>query len=68
MTLRVFALLYVIVNALLYMGTGKGASPIIMPGDLYVKKAGRTIYIPLGSSLIISTLLLILIKVVLPNF
>jgi hypothetical protein len=68
MTLRVFILLYVISVAGLYMLSGRGSSPIIMPGDFYIKKAGRTIYVPLGSSLIVSTILLVVFKVVLPGF
>jgi hypothetical protein len=67
-TLKVFLLLYVITFIGMYVVTGKGASPIILPGDLYIKKAGKTIYVPMGSALILSGILLLIFKVVIPGF
>lgn len=58
--LRVFFLLYVVSIAVMYFLFSRGGNPPLLPGDFYIKKVGRSIYIPIGSSLILTIILYIL--------
>jgi hypothetical protein len=54
--IRSFLLIYLIVVALIFGLLKNAAKAKIVPGDIFIQKAGRTIYIPLGSSLIVTAL------------
>jgi len=55
--IRTFLLIYFIVVALIFGLLRNAAKARLVPGDIFISKAGRTIYIPLGSSLIVTTLI-----------
>ena len=57
--LRVFILLYFIAFVGMYMLAGKNKMPITMPGDVYFIRGPRTFYIPIGSALIISLIVIL---------
>ena len=54
---RIYFLIYVVVVALLYGLMRNTGIPKLVPGDIYIKKAGRQIYIPLGASFIITSII-----------
>lgn len=54
--IRSFLLIYFVVVALIFGLLRNSAKAKLVPGDIFIQKAGRTIYIPLGSSLLITAL------------
>lgn len=60
--IKAFLMLYVIALALVYSFAGKSANPLIVPGDIYIVKAGKRLYIPISSSLIITIILFLLLR------
>lgn len=58
---RVYFLIYVVVIALLYGLMRQTGVPKLVPGDIYINKAGKQIYIPLGASFIITSLIFALL-------
>lgn len=54
---KLFFLIYVIVVGLIYALTRRSGIPKLVPGDIFIAKAGRTIYVPLGASLIITSII-----------
>lgn len=59
---RVFVLLYILSVAFMYYLSYKYRLPITIPGDFFIKKAPRTIYIPVASSLLLTILLFVVFK------
>ena len=60
--IKIFLLLWVVCIGLVYGLMKKGGVPFLLPGDYLIMKAGRRIYIPLGTSLILTVLLFVLLK------
>ena len=62
--LQIFLLLYLVVVSLLYVYATKGGGevPWLLPGDFYIHKGTKRIYIPLGSSLIITIILFLILN------
>ena len=59
-SIKLFAILYFISIAFIYALQRKRGIPVIVPGDIYIRKEQKYVYIPLGMSLIL-TLILFLI-------
>ena len=55
--LKLFATLYLISFGLILALNKKTGNPIVLPGDIYINKAQRKIYLPIGSSLNLSLVL-----------
>lgn len=53
-SLKAFLLIYFISIGFIYALQRKLSSPIIIPGDLYIKKPTRSLYIPFGSSIVVT--------------
>ena len=60
--IKTLLLLYGISAALMYFLSSRRRQPLIFPGDIVIFKAGRTIYIPWASSLLITLVLFILLR------
>jgi len=60
--LEFFFLLYFIVAAFIYAIQRRGAIPFTLPGDIYIHIGQKKIYIPLGSSLIITIILFLILN------
>lgn len=61
--LHVFVLFYVLSVAFIYALNRRFAKPpIVIPGDIYISKAAKKIYIPLGSSLILTIILFLILR------
>lgn len=60
--IRVFLLIYVVAIGFMYYFAGRAGIPPTIPGDILILKAGRKIYIPIASSLVITILLFILLR------
>ena len=50
-------MIYTVVVALLYALMRNSGIPKLVPGDIYIQKAGRKIYIPIGASFIATSLI-----------
>lgn len=61
--IKMFFFLIIISFAFFYYYNSKGGIPFLIPGDIYINKAGSRIYIPLGSSVILALLLFIILKI-----
>jgi hypothetical protein len=55
-----FALIYFTVMAFVYALSRKAGVPLVLPGDVYISNGTNKVYIPLGTTFII-TLILFLI-------
>lgn len=55
-SIKLFAVLYFIIMALIYALQRNKGKPIIAPGDIYIQKNQKYVYIPLGLSLILTIL------------
>lgn len=60
--LKTILLLYFISIAIMYFLSARRRQPIVFPGDILMLKAGRTIYIPWASSLLITLVLFIILR------
>ncbi|OGM18767.1 hypothetical protein A2685_00450 [Candidatus Woesebacteria bacterium RIFCSPHIGHO2_01_FULL_37_10] len=59
---RIFFLLLVLTFGGIYALTRGGKTPITLPGDLLIIKANRRIYIPFGSTLLITIILFLILR------
>ncbi len=60
--IKAFFIIYFISVAFIYGLQSRSVEPIIVPGDIYVKKGLKGIYIPLGSSLLLTIVLFLIFK------
>ena len=60
--IQIFFLLYIVSVATMYFLFSRGGRAPMLPGDFYISKGPKRIYIPVGSSLIITIILFILFK------
>jgi hypothetical protein len=60
--IKIFLLLWVVSIGLVYALMKRGGVPFLLPGDYLIIKASRRIYIPLGTSLILTILLFVILK------
>ncbi|OGM23645.1 hypothetical protein A2865_00160 [Candidatus Woesebacteria bacterium RIFCSPHIGHO2_01_FULL_39_17] len=60
--LEFFFVLYFICTAFIYAIQRRGAIPFTLPGDIYIHIGQKRIYIPLGSSLIASIILFLILN------
>lgn len=58
---KMYFFIYIIVIALIYALMRKSGVPKLVPGDIYINKAGRQIYIPVGASFILTTIIFIIL-------
>lgn len=63
--IKLFFLLWAISVAIMYFQFAKPGQPLVLPGDIYTKKTGKTLYIPLGSSFFLAIILRIILKLLL---
>jgi hypothetical protein len=66
--IKFFGILYFLAAAFMYYLSQRGGQPPIIPGDIYIKKGPRTIYIPTGSSFIIAAILFLLLRKLVVSF
>lgn len=63
----IFGLLYILsFSAMLYL-SHRAKGPMIVPGDIYQRRGGRTLYLPTGGALILAIILYIVISAFLPE-
>jgi hypothetical protein len=60
--IKIFLLLWIVSIGLVYALMRRVGVPFLLPGDYLIIKASRRIYIPLGTSLIITIVLFVLLK------
>lgn len=60
--LQGFALIYLIALAFVIYISSRTGGPIVIPGDIYIKKSGRTLYVPLASSLVVSVIIFLILR------
>ncbi|MCS7092783.1 MAG: DUF2905 domain-containing protein [Patescibacteria group bacterium] len=60
--LQAFGLIYVISIGIVYYLSARTKVPIVIPGDIYVRKAGRTMYIPLSSPLVVAIIIFVILR------
>lgn len=56
---QAFGLIYFISIGIVYYLSSRSSGPIVIPGDIYIRKAGRTIYVPLASPLLVAAIIFI---------
>jgi hypothetical protein len=61
-SLKAFLLIYFISIGFVYALQRKLSSPIIVPGDLYIRKPTRSLYIPFGSSIVITVIIFLIFR------
>ena len=62
-TLIILLILFIVSSGLLYLLYSKNpGKPFLLPGDFYRVKNQRKIYIPISSSLIITALLYVILR------
>jgi hypothetical protein len=61
---KVFLLLYIISIAVMYFLFSRGGNPPVLPGDLYIVKGSKRIYIPFGGSLILTIILYVIFTLI----
>jgi hypothetical protein len=61
-SIKVFGWLLVISVGFLYYFSGRFENPPMLPGDFYIKKAGRKIYIPISSAIALTIVLFLLLN------
>lgn len=59
--IKIFLLLWVVSIGLVYALMRRGV-PFLLPGDYLIIKASRRIYIPMGTSLIVTVVLFVLLR------
>lgn len=59
---QAFGLIYVISVGFVYYLSSKTSGPIVIPGDIYIRKAGRTVYIPLASPLVVAIIIFVILR------
>lgn len=59
---QAFGLIYVISVGFIYYLSSKTSGPIVIPGDVYIRKAGRTVYIPLASPLVVAIVIFVILR------
>lgn len=62
--LKILGILYIISFGMLYVFATKNTIPIVMPGDIFTRKAGRNLYIPTGGALIITLVLFFILSLI----
>jgi hypothetical protein len=59
--IKIFLLLWLVCIGIIYALMRNGV-PFLLPGDYLIIKASRRIYIPLGTSLVFTVVLFVLLK------
>jgi hypothetical protein len=57
---KAFLLIYVVAIGGMYYVSSRLSGPVVFPGDIYFRRGPRLIYVPLGSSFILTIILFIL--------
>jgi hypothetical protein len=53
-------LLYILSMGIMYFLSARHGKPIVLPGDILIRKGPRNVYIPIGSAFYVTILLFIL--------
>ncbi len=61
-SIKLFFILYFISIAFIYALQRQRGIPVIVPGDIFVQKEGKKIYIPLGLSFILTLVLFLILN------
>lgn len=61
-TIKIFGVFYFISFAFMYYLSYKYRLPVTIPGDVFIKKGPRTIYIPIASALLLAILLFVVLR------
>jgi Protein of unknown function (DUF2905) len=59
---KLIGMIYLISVGFVIYISSRASGPIIIPGDIYVRKAGRTLYIPLASSLVVTIVIFLILR------
>lgn len=60
--LKIFGLLWALSFGGMYYLSWRTGNKAVLPGDIYWKKAGREVYVPLGSSIGLAIILYIILS------
>jgi len=60
--IEIFGLLYLISAAIMYLLFSRGGGSNPFPGDIFMKKGSRTMYLPVGSAFFLTIILYILLN------
>lgn len=61
-SIKLFLILYFIAVAFIYALQRQSGTPVIIPGDIYIQNGARRIYIPLGSSFVLTLVLFLILN------
>lgn len=61
-SLKLFAILYFILMGFIYALQRNRARPIIVPGDIYIQKNQKYVYIPLGFTFVLTLILFLILN------
>lgn len=61
-SIKLFLSLYLIVIAFIYALQRRSGAPVIIPGDIFIQKGERQIYIPLGSSFVLTLIFFLILN------
>lgn len=61
-SIKLFAIIYFVIMGFIYALQRNRARPIIIPGDIYVQKNQKSIYIPLGLTFVLTLLLFLILN------
>lgn len=61
-SIKLFLTLYFISVAFIYALQSRRFSPIIVPGDIYIVKGQKRVYIPLGLSFIMTLVIFLILN------
>ena len=59
---KIFFILWGISIAGMYYMFTRSGGPLVLPGDIYIKKGDKTIYFPIGSSFFIAIVLYVVLS------
>jgi len=60
--IKLFAILFFISMAFIFALQKKGGNPIIIPGDIYIRKNQKYIYIPISSTFLLTLIIYIILS------
>ncbi|OGM13608.1 hypothetical protein A3A76_03170 [Candidatus Woesebacteria bacterium RIFCSPLOWO2_01_FULL_39_23] len=60
--IKLFFLLWAISAAIAYFQFSKPGNPMVLPGDIYIRKMSKVLYIPTGTSFYLAIVLFIIVK------
>ena len=66
--IKVLGIIYFVSLGFIYAFAAKTGPPFVLPGDIYIHKAAKRIYIPLGSAAILTVVIYLILRGLMNRF